>query len=74
MPTGSVFMSSSKVTSSGQRKLFQFNVKTMTVAAIIGLRAKGSAILKKMRNAPAPSMIAASSSSRGKERKNWRKM
>ena len=52
MPTGSVFISSSKVMSSGQRKLFQFSVKMMTAAAIAGLRASGSAMRKKILNAP----------------------
>ena len=67
-------MSSSKVTSSGQRKLFQLSVKTITVAAISRARASGSAMRKKIWKRPAPSTIAASSSSLGKVRKNWRKM
>lgn len=48
MPTGSVFIFSSKVTKSGQTKLFQFKVKIITIVAIIGARAKGKAIAKKI--------------------------
>jgi len=54
--------------------LFQLRVKMITVAAIAGLRASGRAILKKILKRPAPSTMAASSSSRGNVRKNWRKM
>jgi hypothetical protein len=64
MPTGRVFMLSLKVTISGQRRLFQLSVKTITVAAIAGARASAKAIRQKIWKRPAPSMIAASSSRR----------
>ena len=74
IPTGKVFMFSSKTTSRGQRKLFQFSVNMMTAAAIIGARAKGRAIRAKRRNGPAPSNLAASINSLGNVRKNCRKI
>ena len=72
--TGSVYLRSSLSTISGHMKSFHM-LRNMNVAYVarIGLKS-GIATVQKIRNSPAPSIRAASSSSSGTPRAYWRTM
>ena len=54
------------------KKSFQAKKKWNRLTAVIAATDCGTMIERRMRNGPAPSIIAASSSSRGIDRKYWR--
>ena len=68
-PRGSVIKSGELMMMRGQRKLFQEPMKAKTATVAIAGFDSGSTSVKKLRMWPAPSMKAASSSSRGRPRK-----
>src|SRR4051794_3352320 len=73
MPITTVYMDSELVMSSGQRYWFQPRMKRITKSAAMLVLESGSTTSQKKRMGPAPSMRAASASSSGMVRKNWRK-
>ena len=64
---------SSWPTSSGQKYSFHWPMKVSSARVASGAAAFGSTIWKKIRTCLAPSSMAASSTSRDMERKNWRR-
>ena len=72
MPITVVYIDSSVVTSSGHRYWFQPKMNRITNSAAMFGRDSGTTTSQKKRIGPAPSMRAASASSSGIVRKNWR--
>ena len=73
IPTGKVIFVDVEIKILGQKKSFQEAMKRTTPRAAIAGLLNGKIILKKILNAPAPSIFADSSSSFGIDLKNCRR-
>ena len=71
-PNGTVIRSVSLMMINGHRKLLQYEMKVNTASTANAGAEMGTMMLRRIRKCPAPSILAASSSSSGMVRKNCR--